>query len=72
MGSNHFREKTIEDAPINLNGDEAQRWCDGYNAALERTSAPELLEALRIILDGSTAPDWKQQIAITAIKKATN
>jgi hypothetical protein len=50
METKHTKEKTIEDAPISLNGDDSQIWCNGYNTALEKTAAPELLEALKEII----------------------
>lgn len=33
-------------------------------------AAPELLEALELLLDGTNFPEWKIQAAISAIKKA--
>jgi hypothetical protein len=32
----------------------------------------ELLEALRVMLDGSNAPEWKKEMALKTIKNATN
>lgn len=34
-------------------------------------AAPELLEALKVMLESSNAPEWKKELAIKAINKAT-
>lgn len=34
-------------------------------------AAPDLLNALLVMLDSSNAPEWKKELALNAIKKAT-
>lgn len=42
-----FSEKSLGHAPREYSHAESIAWAIGYNAALERTAAPELLEALK-------------------------
>jgi hypothetical protein len=73
METKHTKEKTISDAPISLNGDDAQVWFNGYNTALEMTAAPELLEALIEVRKHMTAhiPEKVFDLIDNAINKAT-
>ena len=47
---NAFLEKTLMDAPRELNGMEAGAWVSGYNEALERTAASDVLNALQVMV----------------------
>ena len=40
-----FAEKCLGHAPIGYGNSEAQAWANGYNTAIERSAAPELLAA---------------------------
>ena len=50
MSTKHaaFKEKELGHAPWGYDHYEAVAWAIGYNAALEKTAAPELLEALEL------------------------
>jgi hypothetical protein len=80
--TNHFEEKEIKHAPINLDNSEASAWASGYNTALELTKASELLkqrdellEALQAIIHpsgyGFITTTSNKEKAITAINNAT-
>lgn len=50
---NNFKEKNFLDAPIGLGSDESAAWSRGYNEALERTNAKNILSALVNLLEGA-------------------
>lgn len=72
MNTKHtaFEEKQLGHAPNEYGYAESVAWAIGYNAALERTAAPELLKALWEIMISPSSPSAKQR-AFDAIAKAT-